>query len=237
MRETEQTAKTVEEAIQQGLQILGAQRDEVEVEVLEEPSSGILGFGSKPAKIRLFVKEADLSKAQKLLENVLTILNLKGMVDFTKTDDNVRFEISGEDLGILIGHRGETLNALQFLLNVILNKGMEGKRVSCALDIEGYRARRDRTLQILAEKMAQKASTERRSISLEPMLPNERRIIHMALQNHPYVTTRSQGKEPLRRIVISPKESAKDKSGRGARSRPGQHSRSTSFRSTSSREL
>lgn len=233
MRETEQTAKTVEEAIQQGVQILGVQRDEVEVEILEEPSSGILGFGSKQAKVRLFVKEADLPKAQNVLEEVLRLLNLKGVVDYVKSDDSVRFEISGEDLGILIGHRGETLNALQFILNAILNKGMEGKKTNVSLDVEGYRARRDRTLQILAEKMAQKASTERRSILLEPMLPNERRIIHLALQNHPYVTTSSQGKEPMRRILISPKDSAKDKPSRGTRQRTGQHSR-TSYRSASS---
>jgi spoIIIJ-associated protein len=229
MRQTEQTAKTVEEAIEQGLQILGVKREDVEIQVLEEPTGGIFGIGAKQARVRLLVKEANVEKAQKVLEDILKILNLQATVDVVENQDNFRFEITGENLGILIGHRGQTLNALQFFLSLVLGKGLEGKKVNCTLDVEGYRARRERALQILAEKMAQRVSTERRSIALEPMLPHERRIIHLALQNHPYVTTASQGKEPLRKVVISPKEGGKPAKGK-ARRREKSVSKNTSSR-------
>lgn len=231
MRETEQTAKTVEEAIEQGLQMLGVRRDEVEVEILEEPGGGIFGFGAKQARIRLVVREANSESALKALEDILRILDLQGTVDCVKSDDTYRFEISGEDLGILIGHRGQTLNALQFIVGLILGKGVEGKRFNCTLDVEGYRARRERSLQLLAERMAKRASMERRKVALEPMLAHERRIIHLALQNNPYVTTSSQGEEPMRKVVIIPKEGARDNRSRGPRGRSqqgGRPSRSSS---------
>lgn len=206
MRETEQTARTVEEAIEQGLHLLGVKRDQIEVEILEEPSNGIFGLGAKGARVRVMVREVDVEKAKEILEGVLKILNLTAMVEVTQSDEGVKIEVLGEELGILIGHRGQTLNALQFLLGVILTKGLENRRIKCVLDVEGYRMRREKSLQVLAERMAKKASMERRDVALEPMLPHERRIIHLALENSPYVTTLSQGQEPTRRVVISPKE-------------------------------
>lgn len=219
MRETEQTAKTIEEAIEQGLHLLGATREQVSVEVLDEPSTGLFGIGGKQARVRVFVKELDVEKAKNVLEVILKITGLSGMVDVVVQEDSVRFEVSGEDLGVLIGHHGQTLNAIQFLLGVILSKGVDGRRVKCTVDVEGYRVRREKALQQLAERMARKASMERRSVTLEPMLPYERRIIHMALQNNPYVTTSSQGKEPLRKVVITPKEGGRSMPSRQGRPR------------------
>lgn len=214
MRQTEQTARTLEEAIQQGLHLLGVSRDQVEVEVLEEPSGGIFGLGAKQARVRVVVRELDVEGARAFLEGVMKILHLDGVVDITQDENSARIEILGEDLGILIGRHGETLNALQFLTGIVLAREVKGRKASCTLDVEGYRVRREKTLQALAQKMARKASLERRNIALEPMLPHERRIIHMALQNNPYVTTVSQGKEPMRKVVISPKD-VKKTGGRG----------------------
>lgn len=208
MRETEQTAKTVEEAIEQGLHLLGAKRDEVEVEILEEPGGGVFGLGAKQARVRVMVPEIDTSKAQEFLERILQTFGLSGMVEASQGGGVVRFEILGDDLGLLIGHRGQTLNAIQFLLGTIISRSAGNRKLKCVLDVEGYRVRREKSLQVLAENMAKKASRERRSVALEPMLPHERRIIHLALQGNPYVTTSSQGDEPLRKVVITPKEGA-----------------------------
>lgn len=208
MRETEQIARTVEEAVEQGLQLLGVKREQVEVQIMEEPSGGLFGLGAKQARVRVIVKEVDIDKGKKLLEDILALLELDGMVDVDLNDaeDTVRYEISGPDLGLLIGRRGQTLNSLQFLLAVVLTRGMEGRRIKCVVDVEGYRARREKSLQTLAEDMARTAIQERRSISLEPMSAYERRVIHMTLQGHPRVVTASHGDEPRRKVVISPKE-------------------------------
>lgn len=214
MRQTEQTARTVEEAVEQGLHLLGVRRDQVDVEILEEPGSGLFGLGGKQARVRVMVCEVNTEKAREVLEELVRLLKLNAMVEMTQSDDTVRFEVLGDDLGVLIGHRGQTLNALQFLLGVILTRGVEKARVRCILDVEGYRIRREKSLQILAEKMAKKASMERRPVTLEPMLPSERRIIHLALEKNPYVTSSSEGDEPMRRVIIKPKAGARG-GGRG----------------------
>jgi len=215
MRETEQTARTVEEAVEQGLHLLGVKKDQVEVEVLDEPSGGLFGLGGKQARVRVIVRELEVEAAEKMLHGVLDILGLSAMVEVNQTEDSVRFEVLGENLGLLIGHRGQTLNALQFLVSLVLTKGLDHRKVKCVLDVEGYRVRREKALEILAQKMAKKASMDRRDVTLEPMLPHERRVIHLALENSPYVTTTSTGKEPMRRVVIKPKEGARQGGGRG----------------------
>lgn len=210
MRETQQTAKTVEEAVEQGLQILGVTRPQVEVEVLEEPSGGILGIGGRQAKVRLVVQELNVEKAVKLLEDILDKIGAEASVDVLQNEDFVRFEISGEDPGLLIGHRGETLNAIQFLLQIVLGKGLKERKVRCIVDVEGYRVRREKALEVLAENMARKAVQERRTVTLEPMLSHERRVIHLALQKNSQVTTSSSGRDPFRKVVISPAEGRKE---------------------------
>lgn len=213
MKEVEQIGRTVKEATEAALQELGVSQDEVLVEILEEPAKGLFGIlGSKQARVRVKIREDAATAARKILSQILKALRLDSTIEVRReAEGGVRLDVWGDDLGVLIGKRGQTLNALQFLLSVMMHKAT-GQKANIFVDVEGYRVKRERTLQSLAERIARKVKTEQRSVSLEPMLSHERRIIHLALQNHPYVTTYSQGEEPLRKVVISPKNARKEKS-------------------------
>ncbi|HPZ10039.1 MAG TPA: RNA-binding cell elongation regulator Jag/EloR [Candidatus Eremiobacteraeota bacterium] len=209
MRELEQTGKTVEEATEKAILELGVNEDEVDIEILEEGSRGIFGLGAKQARVKVVVKSNPSAVAEKVLSDILTSMNLDVKIIDKKEENNiVRFCLSGDSLGILIGRHGRTLDSLQLLLNIIANKENKDKkeRIRIVVDGEGYRERREQTLQGLAEKMARKAYETKKNIVLEPMLPYERRIIHTVLQDNPYVNTYSQGDEPVRRVVISPRK-------------------------------
>ncbi|MDO5690403.1 MAG: RNA-binding cell elongation regulator Jag/EloR [Tissierellia bacterium] len=227
------TARTVEEAVQQALEELGCTREEVNVEVLEEPKGGLFGFlGSKDAVVRVERKEeavvekipspdiaepvgkaapvileeesGEVSKAEALLQTILKGMEIDAQVSATFEDSALEVEILGadeRDTGIVIGRRGETLDAIQYLLNLAQNRGHEGyTRVT--LDINGYRKKREESLVRLAMKTADKAKKYRRNMRFEPMNPYERRIIHSALQKVVGITTASEGDEPYRRVVI-----------------------------------
>jgi spoIIIJ-associated protein len=207
MRIVEHYGKTVEEATQAALEELGTTADDkkVEIEVLDEGSKGVFGWGTKFARVRVKLKEEAEDKVDELLKNILKMLDLSGEIEKEMVENQFKFNIVGGDLGLLIGRRGQTLEAMQFLLNLIVNKDNKEK-VKIILDVEGYRARREKSLQDLAKRLADKARQEKKNIVLEPMMPNERRIIHLALQDNPYVSTFSQGEEPLRKVVISLKK-------------------------------
>jgi len=208
-REVEQTGKTVEEATEKAISELGVSEKEVDIQIIEEGSKGIFGLGAKQAKVRVIVKTNPSLTAEKALKDILAAMKLDISVIDKKEEDNiVRFCLGGESLGILIGRHGRNLDSLQFLVNIIGNKGIKEKkdRIRIVIDGEGYRERREHTLQSLAERMAKKAYEGRKNIVLEPMLPYERRIIHTVLQDNPYVNTYSQGDEPLRRVVIAPRK-------------------------------
>jgi spoIIIJ-associated protein len=207
MRIVEHYGKTVEEATQAALEELGTTADDkkVEIEVLDEGSKGVFGWGTKFARVRVKLKEEAEDKVDELLKNILGMLDLSGEIEKEMIEGQFKFNIVGGDLGLLIGRRGQTLEALQFLLNLIVNKDNKEK-VKIILDVEGYRSRREKSLQDLAKRLADKARQEKKNIVLEPMMPNERRIIHLALQDNPYVSTFSQGEEPLRKVVISLKK-------------------------------
>lgn len=206
MRTVEQYGKTVEEATKNALKDLGAtDEDNVEIEVLDEGSKGVLGWGSKFARVRVKLKEEMEDRVYEVVKNVLNMLDLSGEIEREITEDQYKFSIVGGDLGLLIGRRGQTLEALQFLVNLIANKNSK-KKIKIIIDVEGYRSRREKSLQDLARRLAEKAKQEKKNIVLEPMMPNERRIIHLALQDNPYVGTYSQGEEPLRKVVIAPKK-------------------------------
>lgn len=205
MRFVEKTAKTVDEAIELALQDLQANRDEVDVEVIEEPSKGILGFiGVKPARIKVVVKEGLSQKAEKLLNKIFSSMQLQVDIHTRNKEQGIYIDLEGNDLGVLIGRRGETLDALQYLVNLSVNKNRE-VRNKIIIDVEGYRERREETLQKLARKLAEKAKQRGRNVVLEPMSSQERRIIHTALQGREDIYTFSEGEEPYRKIVISPK--------------------------------
>ncbi|ACV65029.1 single-stranded nucleic acid binding R3H domain protein [Desulfofarcimen acetoxidans DSM 771] len=206
MKVIEKTGKTVEEAVSSALVELGVSRDKVEIEILENPSKILFGiFGSKPARVKVIMQLSPTDSAVELLNNIVAAMDLT--VDYTITErDNISIiNLQGKDLGILIGRRGETLDALQYIINLSVNKSVE-QRKKIVLDVEGYRDRREETLQRLALKLANKARQRGRNIVLEPMNSQERRIIHTALQGYDDIYTFSEGEEPYRKIVISIKK-------------------------------
>ena len=205
MREIEVTGKTVEDAISFGLEQLGVERSDVEIEILEQPSKGILGlFGQKPAKVRLTIKSRVIEKAKKFLDDVIAAMGVKVSYEILRREDHLLINLYGNDVGILIGYRGETLDALQYITNLVANKNeITPRRI--ILDAQGYRERREKTLIRLAERVAEKVRQKGRPFALEPMTPQERRIIHTALQNFEGVYTYSEGEDPNRKVIIAPK--------------------------------
>ena len=206
MREVIKSGKTVEEAIEAGLKELGLTKNEVEIEVLEEPSKGLFGLlGAKSAKVKITENIVPGKKAVSLLEDIFKIMDLEVKIDTEEKDGYIKINLTGPDLGILIGRRGDTLDAIQYYINLAANKNQE-KRIRFVIDVEGYRQRREDTLHTLAQRLADKAKRKGRDVVLEPMSPYERRIIHTALQNNRDVFTYSEGEEPYRKIVIAPKK-------------------------------
>lgn len=204
MKTFEATGKTYEEALMAGLAQMGLPSEKVDVEVLEEGTKGFLGIGAKPYKLLLTKKDTPTIRAEEFLKNVTELMGLTVTFEITETDEALLINMQGDNQGILIGHRGETLDALQYLTSLQVNKGgKEYRRVT--LDTEGYRAKREQTLIALAGRMAAKVQKSGRRMVLEPMNPYERRILHATLQDNPYVTTHSEGDEPNRRVVITPK--------------------------------
>jgi len=220
MENLEISAKTVEEAIQQALEQLGVSREEVEVTVLSEGKSGILGLGGEEAKIRVRLlvpksaKEKDVAEiAKSVLETLLAAMGISASVaprDKStverggETTSPVAFDIQGDDLGILIGRRGQTLACLQYIVRLIVAQQLKAW-VPIVIDVEEYKQRRYQALQALAYRMAERVKTTRIPFSLEPMPAYERRIIHLTLAEHPDVSTQSVGEGERRKVVILPK--------------------------------
>ncbi|WP_027717093.1 RNA-binding cell elongation regulator Jag/EloR [Desulfovirgula thermocuniculi] len=204
--EVEKTARSVEEAVEQALAELGAKREEVEVEVLEEPSKVLFGLlGRRPARVRVRVKDTPVRRAKELLGKVIDAMGLMVDMKFRETEEGLFVDIAGPNVGILIGRRGETLNALQYIVSLYVNKNRVQK-CKVYLDVEGYRRRREETLRRLALRLAEKAKRKGRNIVLEPMSSHERKIIHTALQGRDDIYTYSEGEEPYRKIIISPRK-------------------------------
>lgn len=210
MEYIEVSAKTVSEAITEACQKLSVTSDRLDYQVIEEGSSGFLGIGSKPAVIKAAVKFEKLTVpevAENFLHDVFTAMNMAVTVnvDYDEDKRTMDIEISGDEMGILIGKRGQTLDSLQYLVSLVVNKEVE-EFIRVKLDTENYRERRRETLENLAKNIAYKVKRTKRPVSLEPMNPYERRIIHSALQNDRYVTTYSEGEEPFRRVVVALKK-------------------------------
>ena len=197
------SAKTVNDAITEACQKLTVTSDKLEYEVVEEGSSGFLGIGSKPAIIKARVKCSIEDKAKDFLKEVFEAMNLAVIVDvkYDETDNSMDIDLSGDEMGVLIGKRGQTLDSLQYLVSLVVNKDAENY-IRVKVDTENYRQRRKDTLENLAKNISYKVKRTKRPVSLEPMNPYERRIIHSALQNDKYVTTHSEGEEPYRHVVV-----------------------------------
>ncbi len=203
MKEYEFTAKTVEEAIDEGLRTLGITREEASVTVLEEGKKG--GLFSKGIKARVLVgkKKTDGERAMVFLEGMFELLGVAATTELDETEEHTTINVISPNTYAVIGHRGEVLDALQVLAGAVANIGREEyKRV--VVDCENYRAKREETLRRLAGKLAEKAVRTGRKVSIEPMSPYERRIIHAALADSTEVKTVSEGKEPNRYIVVVP---------------------------------
>lgn len=200
----ERKGKNVDEAIKAALDDLGCEIDDVIIEVIEEPTKGILGFvGKKPAVVRVSRREKPGEDVQRVLEELLKRVKLSYRIDRVEIEqDRVRINIAGKDVGLLIGRKGETLNALQFLVGLIYNRNRED-RVRVFLDVEDYRKKREESLQNLALRLSDKVKNTKKTVVMRPMSSQERRIVHTALQGDPQVTTYSTGDEPNRKVVIS----------------------------------
>ncbi|HAH95667.1 MAG TPA: protein jag [Firmicutes bacterium] len=204
MKILEKTSKSVEDAIEEALQELGADRSMVRIEVLDEGSKGLLGFlGARTARVRVTYLQQPLEEGRAFLQKLLDAAGLKSEISATMQDENAVLEIFGDDVAALIGRRGQTLDSLQYLVNIVANRNAEEKQ-RLIVDVEGYRKRREESLRRLALRMADKVSKDKKKMILEPMTPQERRIIHTTLQNVSNVSTYSEGEDPYRRVIISP---------------------------------
>lgn len=229
MESIEVTGKTVDDAITEACQKLLVTSDKLEYEVIEKGTSGFLGFASKPAVIRVKVKDekdtdnfvedvikADISSEnstsvstvspasdpKEFLSKVFKAMNMEVEISVNCHENEMDIELSGTEMGVLIGKRGQTLDSLQYLTSLVVNKG-NSDYIRVKVDTENYRKRRKETLENLAKNLAYKVKRTKRPVTLEPMNPYERRVIHSALQNDKYVSTHSEGEEPFRRVIIT----------------------------------
>ncbi len=251
VRWVEKSGRSVEEALEAALDELGARRDEVEVEVLDEPNRGLLGFlGGKMAKIRVTLRrlpatpegaepgeggsvgtkagaeapqqvpdgealrrvaEAKLARAREFLREVTRRMGAAGHVETRRVEpDLYALNLVSQEAGLVIGRRGQTLDALQYLVNMVANRAVEGPWVRFVLDAGEYRRRREGILRSMALRAARQVRQNGRSVALEPMNPLERRVVHLALRDDPAVMTRSEGEEPQRRVVILPRRATEE---------------------------
>ena len=207
MEYMEFSAKTVSDAITEACQKLSVTSDKLVYEVVEEGSSGFLGIGAKPAIIKACVKCSVEDSAKTFLKDVFEAMEMTVAIDvkYNEEEKSMDIDLSGDDMGVLIGKRGQTLDSLQYLVSLVVNKESEDY-IRVKVDTENYRQRRKETLENLAKNIAYKVKRTKRTVSLEPMNPYERRIIHSALQNDKYVNTHSEGDEPFRRVVVTLKK-------------------------------
>ena len=203
------SAKNVDDAITQATVQLGITSDQLEYEILDKGSTGFLGIGSKNAVIKARKKFSIDENVVEFLSSVFDAMKMEVeiLVAVNEEEHVIEVELKGDDMGILIGKRGQTLDSLQYLTNLAINKHSD-EYYKVKIDTEDYRKRRKETLENLAKNIAYKVKRTRRPVSLEPMNPYERRIIHAAVQNDKYVTTRSEGEEPFRHVVIALKKEA-----------------------------
>jgi len=223
MNSVETEAKTTEEAIHKACQELGVSREDLEVEVLSNGSSGFLGLGAKNAKIRATVKEESAppssevrspraisdpqaaETAKKTLQDLLRLLEMEATVDLQEDSERILLDIKGDGSGLLIGRKGQTLDALEYLINKIVHKDAEDKK-RIVVDTENYRLRREDSLVQLAQRLAEKAKRLGRPVTISPMSAHDRRIIHLALQDDKTLRTWSTGSGLYRKVIISPEK-------------------------------
>jgi len=205
MEKVEITDKTLQGAIEKGLQTLGIKRDNANIEVITEPSGGILGLlGNKDAKVMVSPLRPPEKYLEHLLREIIKGIDEGGKIEIQQNEDDFYVSINGEDMGVLIGKRGQSLESLQYLINVIMHRQFSDFNGRVIIDIEGYRQRREKYITQMAVQTARKAVKMKKEITLEPMTSHDRRVVHLALRDDPYVETSSRGEEPYRKVVITP---------------------------------
>lgn len=204
LTKTEKEAKSVDEAKALALLELGIDENEAEIEVLDEGSKGFLGIGSKEARVSACAKDANAAVAKHFLSDIFDAMGLEVSVKAKTGEESLDVEMEGSRMGLVIGKHGDTLDALQYLTSLVVNRE-SNERVRVILDTENYREKRQSALLSLASRLAEKVARTGKKHTLEPMNPYERRIIHSSLQNNDEVTTFSIGEEPYRKVVIAPK--------------------------------
>jgi spoIIIJ-associated protein len=212
LKSIEVTGKTIDEAVESALRQLETTRDKVKVDIIDEGNKGLFGFiGNKEAKVRVTITEVSVEEQiETFVSEIIKKMGVEATatVNYAEEFERYQIDISGESVSALIGHRGEALDALQYIISLAVNKNRE-EYLKLSVDVEGYRARREETLKRLAEKNAARALKIRRNVSFDPMNPYERRIIHEALQGRDNISTYSTGVEPNRRVVIAYKAGTK----------------------------
>lgn len=201
------SGKTIDEAVSAALEELGTEKENVEIEVIREGKRGLLGFGAEDAVVRVKMNVSETLKGEEYIKAILEKMEINGEISSTYEDETLRIEIKGdsESVGRIIGRRGDTLDAIQYLTSLVVNKG-EKNYIRVNVDTEKYREKREETLKKLAKRVASTVMKTRKSVTLEPMNPNERRIIHSALQGFHNITTYSTGEDPNRCIVVTTKK-------------------------------
>ncbi|ABR37206.1 MULTISPECIES: RNA-binding cell elongation regulator Jag/EloR [Clostridium] len=207
MKSVEVEGKTVEEALNKALSELDANKDMVDIEILDHGSKGLFNvIGVKPARIRVSRKYNYIEEARNFIVHILKGMEVEATIDIKEENDSIIINLSGEKMGVIIGYRGETLDSIQYLVSLVVNKLHELPHKKVILDTEDYRSKREETLKGVAIKTANRVKKTKKSFKLEPMNPYERRIIHSALQEDAFVNTYSEGEEPFRRVVVELKK-------------------------------
>ena len=202
------SGKSVDEAITEACTTLGIESSKLDYEVIEKGSNGFLGIGSKPAIIKARKKEVVKDAVEEFLSKMFNAMDLSVdiQIDYDEQNRNMNIELKGNEMGILIGKRGQTLDSVQYLASLVANRESD-EYVRVKVDTENYRKRRKETLENLAKNIAFKVKKTRNPVYIEPMIPYERRVIHSVLQNDRYVETHSEGEEPYRKVVVTLKRS------------------------------
>lgn len=207
MRIIEMTGKTVDEALKNALEQLKLTKEDVNIDIIDEGNKGIFNLiGNKPARIRITKKKNYIDEVEYFLGKILNSMNIEAKINIKEKNDIININLSGEKMGLIIGYRGETLNSLQYLLSLVVNKNHDNQYKKIILDVENYRKKREETLIRLAQKAAYKVRNFNKVYKLEPMNPYERKVIHSTLQEFTDIITYSEGKEPFRRVVIALKK-------------------------------
>lgn len=202
MKVIEKSASTVEDAVELALSELNVNELEVEIEILEEAKKALFGiFGGNNAKVRVTKKILVEDIAVNFLQSILDKMNIEAKISVKLKANNLYIDLTGDEMALIIGRRGQTLDSIQYLISLVINKERD-EYLRVILDTENYRKKRKETLEKLAHKLAAKAKRIKKNVTLEPMNPYERRIIHSTLQNNKFVSTRSEGNEPYRKVVI-----------------------------------